>query len=128
MAAETAREILRRDFIAVDPGAEPRAVLQLMEMARVRTLPVLDARRFVGWLVFRELARAVVAGDVPVSIAPLVRPGTAVGVDASLAEVARHMIESKQPLVAAAEPGAAGVAGLVTEADLLRAAYLSPSA
>lgn len=123
---------MRREFIQVDLETDPRAAFELMVMARVRALPVLEAGRSVGWVHFTDLVRAALDGVLaghPRSLARWLRPGEPIACEAPLAEAARRMLEGSMPCLLAAEPGDASerVVGLITETDLLRDAYIFPA-
>ena len=117
---------MRRDFIRISPDEDAAAVLQLMAMARVRALPVVEAGRTCGFVAHRDLARAALARAGAVGpVASFVRPVEPVSPEALLSEAARRMLGAELPCLVAAE-GAEGeqhVVGLVTEGDLLRVAY-----
>ena len=124
------RDLMRRDFIRVSASEDPASVFRLMGMARVRALPVLDGPRLAGMVCHRDLARAALGEAASFSgrsLAPFVRAVAPVSSDAPLAEAARRMVGEETPCLAAAEPDGGAVVGLVTEGDLLRAAY-RPSA
>lgn len=124
------RDVMRRDFIRVAPEEPILAVLQLMSMARVRVLPVLDGDRLRGLVTHRELAAAILGltgepADAAEPIARFVHPAAPVSVEASLPDAARQMVAEASPclVVAREAEGHPRVVGLVTESDLLREAY-----
>jgi CBS domain-containing protein len=129
--ARTVRDVLRRDFIRVSPDDAPEDVLRIMTMARVRTLPVVAAGRIRGFVDHRDLALAALglgsgAQAAFDSIASFVRPARPVSPEAPLPEAARQMIGEQLPCLVAADEDDGSVLGLVTETDLLRAAYGAP--
>ena len=126
------RDLMHRDFIHVSPAEPVLAVLQLMSMARVRVLPVVDGGWVRGLVAHTDLAAAVLGltGDAVDAAAPVerfVRPVPPVSPEATLPEAAQRMVGEAIPcLVAAVEDGdEAQAVGLVTESDLLRVAYQS---
>lgn len=128
------REFMHRDFIRVSPEESLLDVVRLMHMARVRILPVVEGGRLAGIVSHRELARAAIEraaasqGKIEGSIAPFVRAAGPVSPEATLLEAAHRMLGDAVPCLAAVEPeGSTNLVGLLTEGDLLRAAYQSPS-
>ncbi len=126
------QDLMRRQFIRIEPDADPRAALELMEMARVRSLPVLARGAPPGWILHRDLAQAALDGslDQESGIGRWVRPGLPVPVHMPLSDAVEKMLEADAPCLMAAdfEADPPHIVGLVTESDLLRAAYLSANA
>ena len=131
------RDVMRRDFIKVSGGETLLEALELMRLARLRHLTIENDGVLVGILSYRDLQDALLAGGVlhgvpdasalrdtsviehitgaPFSIAP----------DAGLDEAAARMERLRVgclPVVEQEEKGPR-VVGLLTEMDLLRAAY-----
>lgn len=129
------RDLMRRDFIRVSPGEPVLAVLQVMSMARVRAVPVLEGGRPRGLVAHLDLAAAILgltgaAVEAADPVARFVRPVAPVSVEMPIDEAARHMIDAAVPCLLAVSEGREGgtVAGLLTEGDLLREAYLAEGA
>jgi len=126
--------LMRRHFIVVEPEDSVEDVLRLMALARVRILPVVSRGVLVGIVGYRTLAlfllRSAAAleydGSGASSIATLMEPprGT-VPAEAPTETAARQLCESGHGCVPVVEPGEGGlrIVGLVTENDLLEAAY-----
>jgi predicted transcriptional regulator len=126
--------VMRRHFIAVEPEDSVENVLRLMALARVRILPVVSSGVLVGTVGYRALAlfllRSAPAMELDdsraLSIASLMeQPRGTVPAQAASGTAARRLCESGHGCVAVVEPGEAGprIVGLVTESDLLEAAY-----
>jgi CBS domain-containing protein len=102
--------LMRRHFIVVEPEDTVEDVLRLMALARVRILPVVRHGVLVGIVGYQTLALSLLQNE----------PGNAVA-DPD----ARRLCESGHgciPVVEADETGLR-IVGLVTESDLLEAAY-----
>jgi CBS-domain-containing membrane protein len=134
--AETpVEDVMQRDYASVRSDERLDFVDDVMSLGRVRHLPVIDGSRLVGVVTQRDLLaaslsraldfdpqerraflRSVNAGEVMAKKPITIGPAT------SLIQAAQLMLRHKigcLPVV-----GAAGEAlGLVTETDLLRAAY-----
>jgi CBS domain-containing protein len=124
------RDVMHREFIRVAPEESVLAVLQLMSMARVRVLPVVEGDQMRGLVAHRDLVAAILgltgeAVDAAEPVVDFARPVAAVSPEAPLLEAARRMIEEAVPcLVVTLEiDGRPRVVGLITEGDLLREAY-----
>jgi CBS domain-containing protein len=130
---------MRRSFIHAKPGDSLLQAVQIMQLARIRHLPVLEGERLVGIVSHRDLLEASVSPldessqverfdrlrSVPLSRV-MNTPVCTVGRDAPLREVAERMLRHKIGcllVIDEASPGR-GVLGLITEGDLLAAAYL----
>jgi len=133
-------EIMRADFVSLREDDRLDLAEQVMKLGQVRHLPVLDAsRRLVGIVSQRDLLRAsltsvldfaaaerhtflraVAVSEVMTREVQSVSPDTPVGVAAS--RMIRHRIGC---LPVVDEDGKA--VGLLTETDLLVAAYLGPA-
>ncbi len=130
--------LMKRDFITLPLTANQLSAHQLMRLARVRQLPVVQGGALVGVLSHRDLLELALAqleaqvsaqrvrelrsGPIEAVLrrSPVtVGPRDPAGVAAAL--MRRHHIGCL-PVVDATQ-GAAQLLGLVTEGDLLRAAY-----
>jgi CBS domain-containing protein len=126
--------LMRRHFIVVEPEDTVEDVLRLMALARVRILPVVRHGVLVGIVGYQTLAlsllqnepgNAVADPDAPRIAALMEQPGETVPAQAPSATAARRLCESGHgciPVVEADETGLR-IVGLVTESDLLEAAY-----
>jgi CBS domain-containing membrane protein len=130
---------MRRDFVSLGPGDSLLEAERIMRLARIRHLPIVDSDRLVGVLSHRDLLEGAIssAQDVPVdariehlrdtNVEQVMRrePWT-VEVKTSLREAAVRMLSLKigcLPVVETRDDGPVMV-GLITESDLLRAAYV----
>jgi CBS domain-containing protein len=134
-------EVMRREVVTVSASEKLDLTQDIMNLGRVRHLPVLDERqRVVGILSHRDLLaaamtkvldfdasarrtflRSIEIGEVMAKDVVTVSP------DAPLGEVARLFVERKigcVPVVSASGL----LLGLVTESDLLSAAFLGDGA
>jgi CBS domain-containing protein len=131
------RDVMRRDFIKVSGGESLREALELMRLARLRHLTIENDGVLVGILSYRDLQDALLARSLadggrdasqlrgtsvvehltgaPFSIAP----------DATLEEAAARLERLRVGCLPVVELGEKGprVVGLLTETDLLRAAF-----
>ena len=130
-------EVMRRDVVTVTVGEKLDLTQDLMNLGRVRHLPVIDEeQRVVGVISHRDLLasamtqvldfdaqsrrtflRSIEVGEV------MAKDVVTVGPDTRLGEIARIFIERKigcAPVVAASGE----LLGLVTESDLLATAFL----
>ena len=138
IARASVAENMRSVFIHAEAGDNLLQVAQVMQVARIRHLPVLRDGVLVGILSHRdvlEYSASPLDGTLAERLEPLRSiPVTRVmhtGVhgiapDATLAEAAREMLRYKigcLPVVLAESAGDRMV-GLLTESDLLAAAYL----
>ena len=129
-------ELMRADFIAL-PAEESRyAADRLMRLARVRHLPVLRDEKLLGVLSCRDLLEDALARLERV-LAPwrvqelladpvegLVQPDiVSVSPDCSTARAAQLMLSYGIGFLPVVDPRTGRLLGIVTEADLLRAAY-----
>lgn len=126
---------MQRDPVCVEPGARLDFVDDIMKLGRVRHMPVVSSGVLVGVVSQRDLlaasltkvldfdpqARRTFMRSVEVSEAMTKNP-VAIGEGATLREAAKILLERKigcLPVVDAQRR----VVGLLTETDLLRAAY-----
>lgn len=130
-------ELMRSRYVSVSPEHTLDALADLMRFARVRHLPVVSDGILVGLLSYRDVIEAVFDRLLAAS-----RDAQAAFQELAAQQVMRRVTETAQPqerLDAAAarmlalrlgclpvvEPTALGpkLVGLLTESDLLRAAY-----
>ncbi|HXK21417.1 MAG TPA: CBS domain-containing protein [Myxococcota bacterium] len=132
----TVSTIMRAAFVTAEPGETLDSARQTMRMARLRHLLVTRDDRLLGLISYRELlerllAKAEVGAPVDrrkveevMTAAPaFVTPETSLAVAAD--RLCRYGLGCLPVL--SPDPGspseAGGIVGIVTEADLLRAAY-----
>lgn len=132
-------EVMRTEVVAL--GREDRLDLaeDIMRLGRIRHMPVLDDGRVVGLVSSRDLLasslskaldfepdqrrtflRSIDVGEVMSSQVVTVEP------DTTLEEAARLMVDRQIGCVPVVKPDGQLV-GLVTETDLVRAAFLEPA-
>ncbi len=137
-ADETVSALMRKHFVSVGPAESLLDADRIMRLARIRHLPVVDAGRLVGVLSHRDVLDASVArlercaaGDRAdylrgIAIAEVMHkePYTALE-NTTLGDAARRMLRLKIGCLPVVRQGPSGqeLIGLVTESDLLRAAY-----
>jgi CBS domain-containing protein len=138
-ASRKVGDVMRRDFVTVPVHETVGEAIGMMRFARIRHLLVERDGVLAGLVSYRDLQDRLLdarmgapqgalraAADVAVE-AVMVEVPYAISPDAPLAEAASRMCRFHigcLPVVEASEAGPRLV-GLVTEADLLRAAYLS---
>jgi len=134
-------DLMRRRYVTVAPDHPLEALTELMRFARVRHLPVVSDGILVGLVSYRdviEVAFERVLGALhpakppadPVAAAQLVRGTTQTAQPHErLDEAAARMLALRIGCLPVVEPTEVGpkLVGLLTESDLLRAAY-APSA
>lgn len=128
-------ELMRRHFVTLAPGDRLDLADDVMKLGRIRHMPVLDGDRLVGVVSQRDLLaaslskaldfevkeRRVFLKSVAVSEAMTPDPVT-ISPESSAGEAARLLVRRKIGCLPVVD--AKGVmVGLVTETDLLRAAY-----
>ena len=136
--------IMRRDFVIADPDESLEGARQTMRMAGLRHLLVIHGDRLVGILSYRDLLERLLTaqetdgnppagsaarvGDLMTRSPSFVTPGTPLSDAAD--RVCRHgfgcLPVLEDPVGGPAETGR--LVGIVTERDLLRAAYRLRSA
>ncbi|UCE85849.1 MAG: CBS domain-containing protein [Deltaproteobacteria bacterium] len=137
--SRTVRSVMRAEFVAVEPEESLLTATRLMRLARLRHLLVVRRGVLVGVVSHRDVieslledleadrttTRAEVLGASPVE--RIMRsPPDAVSEDCSLQQAAERMLQLRigcLPVVVGARDGP-HVVGLLTESDLLRAAYI----
>jgi CBS domain-containing protein len=131
------REVMRRDFVTVPAHASLGEAIRIMRLARMRHLLVERNGVLVGLLSYRDLQDRALE-DRSRDPAPLGRPDVAVEAamvdspyavspDAPLSDAASRMCRFRVGCLPVVEASDAGprLVGLLTEADLLQAAYLA---
>lgn len=129
---------MRNQFIAMTPDENLLEADRIMRLARIRHLPIARKGILVGLLSHRDILAASIAKLEErdpaermehlrgIKIAQLMhgQPYTATS-DTTLAEAARRMLRLKIGCLPVVRPSVDGpeLIGLVTESDLLRAAY-----
>jgi CBS domain-containing protein len=134
--SERVQEIMRRDFVTIEVGARVDEALVLMRFARLRHLVVARGGRLAGLLSYRDLQDREIEGlrraapdaaafrGAPVEDAMRASP-FAVTPDTLLAAAALQMAQLRIGCLPVVEHDAGGarLVGLLTESDLLLAAY-----
>ncbi len=131
-------ELMRRDFILLDDGELQRDAAQVMRMARLRHLPVARDGRLIGVISNRDLLEDTVAAleqaVTPARLSKLRRRPIehlvngeliAVGPDCTLSRAAELMLDYKVGFLPVVDGESGRLVGIITESDLLRAAYVS---
>lgn len=129
-------EIMRREVVTVAPKEKLDLTQDIMNLGRVRHMPVLDAGRVVGILSHRDLLAASLTKALDFDQASrrsflrsvevrevMAKDVVTVHPDTPLAEAARILVERKIGCLPVVGPEGA-LLGLVTETDLLSAAFL----
>jgi CBS domain-containing protein len=119
------QQIMRRDFVCAGPDESLEAARQTMRLARLRHLPVTRGDALVGILSYRDLLERwdrAVSGAASVGDAMRKAPLCVVGPEASLGDAAAWMCRYGYGCLPVTS-NAGVLVGLVTETDLLRAAY-----
>ncbi len=135
------RDVMRRDFITISQQESVLEALELMRLARLRHLTIADQGVLIGILSYRDLQDELLAQIDPAAGfqgEPAVQHSAAVehvsgspysiSPDATLAEAAARLERLRVGCLPVVEPGEQGlrVVGLLTEMDLLRAAFQTP--
>ena len=129
-------EIMRREFVSLQVGDRLDFVQDLMGIGRIRHLPVLDEGRLVGIVSQRDLLANALSKAIAfdpkerrtflrsVDVAEAMsRNVISVGPEMAIDEAARLLIRHRIGCLPVVNEQGAPI-GLVTETDLLRAAYL----
>jgi CBS domain-containing protein len=135
--SRSVREIMRREFVTVSGGERLDEALRIMRMGRLRHLLVERDGQLVGILSYRDLQDRVLSHfeesvgepgkplqEFEVSDAMVDSP-YCLTPDASLTEAATRLVHLRVGCLPVVERagGKAELVGIVTESDLLRAAY-----
>jgi CBS domain-containing membrane protein len=130
--------LVRRNFVSVGPHDTVLDADRIMRLARIRHLPVVESGRLVGLLSHRDVLDASIARLEKcdgveradhlrgIAISEVMRRDPYTVTEATaLGEAAQHMLRLKIGCLPVVRPGPGGeeLVGLVTESDLLRAAY-----
>jgi CBS domain-containing membrane protein len=132
------RELMRDHFVTATPDESLLEADRIMRLARIRHLPVVSNGRLVGVLTHRDVLDASIARleksdgleraehlrAIPIAAVMRSDPYTALE-STTLGEAAQRMLKLKigcLPVVRQERDGPRLV-GLITESDLLRAAY-----
>lgn len=134
----TVAELMRRQFVTVAPDASLLEAHQIMRLARLRHLPVARDGMLVGVLSYRDVQEEILdqlgpegtktyeelLASIAVNQAMIPFPWT-VTPETDLAEAATRLYRLRVGCLPVAEPSEEGprLVGLITESDLLRAAY-----
>lgn len=128
---------MRREFISLGPEASLREAVQVMRMARLRHLPVARDGLLLGVVSYREVmehshvcprcGHAPPPDEAPVETAMVAGPET-IAPEAPLRTAAAHLSTFGLGCLPVVENEDAGdrLVGLITEMDLVRAAYGVP--
>ncbi len=133
---ETVASLMRRNFISLAPDDSLLDAFQVMRLARLRLLPVVREGILVGVVTFRDLNQAVLqelrvrpAAALEAILVERVMgaPAATVGPEARLVDAATSLCRVATGCLPVVEPERDGprLLGLVTESDLLRAAFLA---
>ena len=132
------REVMRRDFIKISGQETLLEALELMRLARLRHLTVESEGVLVGILSYRDLQDALLARrdalaardetgvEKTAAVEHLTGAPFSIAPDATLEEAAGRLERLRVgclPVVERMEGGGLRVVGLLTETDLLRAAF-----
>jgi CBS domain-containing protein len=134
--ARTAAEIMRREFVSLQAGDRLDFAEDVMALGRIRHMPVLERGKLVGIVSQRDLLanslskalefdpkdRRTFLKSIDVSEV-MTRNVITIREDTPVAEAARLMLRHRIGCLPVLGPGGDPV-GLVTETDLIRAAYL----
>jgi len=139
LPSRTVATVMRSNFIAVSPEETLLEADRIMRLARIRHLPVVQKEVLVGLISHRDVLAASISrleqcapaerldhlrriqiGEV------MQRALTTADEATTLASAARRMLGQKIGCLPVVRPGPTGpvLVGLVTESDLLRAAYV----
>ena len=135
---ETVATLMRSNFVSAAPDDSLLEADRIMRLARIRHLPVVEKGVLVGLLSHRDVLAASLSGLEQcdpserldhlrrVQISQVMQRDLTTGTEATtLADAARRMLRLKigcLPVVRAG-PGGPRLVGILTESDLLRAAY-----
>lgn len=135
---DTVELLMRKNFVTVTPTESLLEADRIMRLARIRHLPVVVGGRLVGILSHRDVLDASLARlehcepadrvdhlrGIPIAKVMQTNPYTA-DRTSTLADAARRMLRLKIGCLPVVHAGREGeeLVGLITESDLLRAAY-----
>jgi CBS domain-containing protein len=132
----TVSEVMRREVVTLQSKETLDLTQDLMKLARVRHLPVLDQGRLVGIVSHRDLLAASLTNALDfdkasrrsflhsVEVAEVMRREVVtIGPDATLADAARILVRRQIGCLPVVDPSGALI-GLVTETDLISVAFL----
>jgi len=137
-ADDSVGTLMRRHFVSVGPTESLLEADRIMRLARIRHLPVVEGGRLVGVLSHRDVLDASIARLAQrgadervdhlrgISIAEVMQSGPYTALESTtLGDAARRMLRLKIGCLPVVRGGPDGerVVGLITESDLLRAAY-----
>ena len=139
MNHSTVATLMRTNFVAAGPEDSLLEADRIMRLARIRHLPVVDKGVLVGLLSHRDVLAASISRlercdpaerlnhlrGIPIR-SVMTRELTVGTEETALADAARRMLRLKigcLPIVRAAADGQLQLVGILTESDLLRAAY-----
>jgi CBS domain-containing membrane protein len=123
---------MRRQFISIAPDESLTEARQIMRLARLRHLPVVREGALVGLLTYRDLLEFLFAqaerasGSNGLRVeAVMVRLPHSISPEKPLAYAASQLWHLQLGCLPVVEPDGNGgrLVGLITEVDLLRAAY-----
>ena len=136
-AAVTVDAIMTAEVTTLDRNDALDIADGLMSMGRLRHLPVTDGGRVVGVVSQRDLFRSALAAALGFGSQAQTKlmkglrvkevmsePAVTIGVEATVAEAARLMLERKIGCLPVVSGGA--LVGIVTESDLLRLLTAGP--
>ena len=139
MKTQTAAALMRANFVSAGPDDSLLEADRIMRLARIRHLPIVDKGCLVGLLSHRDVLSAALSRlercdpaerlehlrGIPIH-AVMSRELSVGTEETSLGDAARRMLRLKigcLPIVRVGESGKMQLVGLLTESDLLRAAY-----
>ncbi len=129
--------MMKREFVTMSPEETLLEAERIMRLARIRHMPIVDGGMLVGVLSHRDVVESALPKRdeetkrreqhlraIPVAKVMRANPWTA-DPDTTLREAAERMLSFKIGCLPVVERGRDGLqlVGLVTESDLLRAAY-----
>ncbi len=127
---------MRREFVSVKPDDQLDLVDDIMNLGRVRHMPVLEGDRLVGIVSQRDLLSASLSRLLDFDPAErrtflrsirvdevMTREVITVSPETRIGEAARIMLRHRIGCLPVVDPGSGAAVGLVTETDLIRAAF-----
>ena len=132
------RDLMKREFVTMSPEDTLLEAERIMRLARIRHMPIVDGGLLVGVLSHRDVVESAVPKRdeetckrreqhlqaIPVADVMRANPFTA-DLDTTLREAAKRMLSFRIGCLPVVETSRNGpqLVGLITESDLLRAAY-----